>query len=111
MNYVTFTGSQTAKLGFSGYFCDKIKYAFLSGANNSYFPTVSVMSLFTNNVRLSSAFLPVSGKQIDNFILLGENNFSVNICCLTATGFYDLIVGNEAGYTKLSDMDYLIEYV
>lgn len=111
MNLITLTSPQTARLGFSGYFCDKVKYVFLSGADNTFFPNISVVSLFTNNTVLSSAFPSISGKQIFTYTMLGENNLSINVSELTATGKYDLIIGNEAGYSKLSYLDYLIEYV
>jgi len=109
MNYVTFTSPNTAYLSFGGYFYDRLEYIFLSSTNNTIFPYVCSIEYFTGNKTLSSSIPPISGYPYSNYFIQGENKLVIFLSNLPAPGLYDIIVGNAAGYSKLSDRDYLID--
>ena len=108
MNYVTFTSPNTAYLSFGGYFYDRLEYVFLSSTNNTTFPYVCSIEYFTDNRTLSSSIPPISGYPYTNYFIQGENKLVIYLSNLPAPGLYDIIVGNAAGYSKLSDKNYLI---
>ncbi len=111
MNFITITLSQTAHLSFQGYFFDRVGFVYLSAANNTIFPYVCAVNYFTDNIRLSSAFIPISGYPYTDYTIQGDNGLSINLYSLPDQGLYDIIVGNAAGYTKLSSRNYLISAI
>jgi hypothetical protein len=107
MNFITITTSQTAHLSFQGYFFNRVEFVYLSAANNTIFPYVCAVNYFTDNIRLSSAFIPISGYPYTDYTIQGDNGLSINLYSLPA-GVYDVILGNAGGYTLLSTRNYLI---
>jgi len=108
MNYVTFTSPNTAYLSFGGYFYDRLAFILLSSTNNTIFPYVCSIEYFTDNKTLSSAIPPISGYPYNNYFIQGENKLVIYLSNLPSPGLYDIIVGNAAGYSKLSTKNYLI---
>lgn len=108
MKYITLTPSQTASLAMKGYFFDATSFVLLSCNNNTSFPYVSAIKLFPENARLNSAFPQISGYPWQNFYNLNFNEIVINVYNLPANNTYDVIIGNRAGYSKLSDKDYFI---
>jgi len=108
MNYVTFTSPNTAYLSFGGYFYDRLEYIFLSSTNNTIFPYVCSIEYFADNNTLSASIPPISGYPYSNYFIQGENKLVIFLSNLPGPGLYDIIVGNAAGYSKLSTRNYLI---
>ena len=111
MNFITLTPGKSANFIFEGYFYDKTFFVYLSSTNNSSISSVTSVNLFADNAKLSACFPPFSGYEItsyavnsNNFIEITVGNFPV----LSST--YDIIIGNNAGYSLLSNKNYLINY-
>jgi hypothetical protein len=82
-------------------------------SNKLTFPFLTGIDLYTNLRRVSAICPPFSGYPIDTYVVLDKNRVSINLNTqiLTGTrGLVDIIFANRAGYTKLSDLNYLIEY-
>lgn len=107
MNYISINRGNTAYLSFAGYFYDKLNYVLLSATNSTMMPYVSAIEYSTTSQKVSAAFPSISGYLYDNYSILGENKLSVTIANLSA-GIFDVILGNAAGYTKLSSRNYLL---
>jgi len=108
MKYITLTNSQTAAITIQGYFLDATNFVLLSCSNNTVFPYITAVNLFKNKQDLSTAFPEASGYPWTNFIQLNFNQMIVNVYALTPNFEYDIVIGNSAGYTKLSDEGYLV---
>jgi len=111
MNLITLYPGNTAKIFLEGYFYDKTFFVFVSSTNNSIFPFVSCVNLFPTNARLSACFPPFSGYPVDSYVVKGNNYIDLYLGNLPETGyFYDVIIGNNAGYSKISSKDFLVLY-
>jgi hypothetical protein len=111
MNFLSLIASETLSVAFGGYFFEKLSYVVLSAADNTLLPSVCSFALFTDNKYLSGAFLPISGYPLDNYSIQGDNKLVVRIDSnLFLPGVYDIILLNDAGYSKMSDKNYLIQY-
>jgi len=108
MNYVTFTSPSTAYLSFGGYFYDRLTFVLLSSTNNTMFPYICSIAYFTDNKTLSASIPPISGYPYNNYFIQGENKLVIYLSNLPGPGVYDVVVGNAAGYSKLSTKNYLI---
>lgn len=112
MNYLTLKPSQTIYLSIEGYFFERLEYVILSATRNTFFPYVCTFNFLTENTKLSSVFLTVSGYPLSSFSPRGNNNLAVSVeGNLANSGKYDLIFANDAGYTKLSNKNYLLSSI
>jgi hypothetical protein len=109
--YITATSAITASINFQGYMMDKTTNVFLSSSTIRLSGTLTAINSFTTNALVSSIFPVVSGYNYPNFRLIDKNHLAVNIYGLSGTGFVDVIVYNQAGYTKLSDHNFLIRKI
>jgi len=108
MNYITLYPGQTAAIVMKGYFFDATSFVLLSCSDNTVFPYVSVINLFPLSGHLNSSFPQISGYPWQNYNNLNFNQMSINVYNLPADNIYDIVVGNRAGYSKLSKKDYSI---
>ena len=108
MNYITLYPSQTAAIAMKGYFLDVTSFVLLSCNDNTVFPYVSVINLFPLSGHLNSSFPQISGYPWQNFNNLNFNQMSINVYNLPVDNVYDIVVGNRAGYSKLSNKNYFI---
>jgi hypothetical protein len=80
-----------------------IRNVYLSGSNSLMFNNVSCFDIFGNIKNLSANNLPFSGINVGCFTY-NENFLYFKVPQLPkTTGFFDIIVENEAGYGKLSE--------
>lgn len=109
MNYITVYPALSTAIKLEGYNFDYTQYVLLSANDNTLFPYVCCINFFTGSKTLSSALLPVSGYPINSYTIQGQNKIVVYLSDLTGPVKYDVIIGNVAGYGKLSDRNYLID--
>ena len=107
MNIITVAPGLTASIAFEGYFYNRLNAVYLSASDTSVFPYISVVNLFPSNTALATVFPQFSGYPWQNYTIIDSNRLQVNvynneICSL------DVILINNAGYTKLSSRNYLI---
>jgi hypothetical protein len=111
MNYITLTPGKSAKILFEGYFYNKAFYVYLSSTSNANFPYVSAISLFPNNTSLQVNFPEASGYPINTYSVQSNNFIELTVGNLpTLSATYDILIGNNAGYSLLSNKGYLINY-
>jgi hypothetical protein len=110
MNYIYVIQGTTAYLSFAGDFYNRLSFVLLSAADITSLPSVSGISYSTTSQKVSAAFPPISGYLYDTYAIQDKNRLSINLINLSA-GMFDIILGNVAGYTKLSDRGYLINVV
>ena len=109
MNFVNFVPGLTSTVSIKGYSFNYTNYVFLSSSNLSQYYTVTAINAFANT-RYSSLFPPFSGVLWSNYSISNDNVLNVYVYDLPKTGYYDLIILNNAGYIKLSNKDTLIKY-
>jgi hypothetical protein len=110
MNNIYVISGSTAYLTFLGDFYNKLNYVLLSAADVTSLPSVSAISYSTTSQKISAAFPPISGYLYDDYLIQDKNRLSINLVNIS-TGVFDIVLGNAAGYTKLSDRGYLINVV
>jgi hypothetical protein len=109
MNLINLTPSTTAFISFGGYFFERLENVILSASNNTLLPYVCSFSFLTQNPAFSGAFPPVSGYPLTTFTIQGDNKSVIRISNISSTPcLYDLVLSNVAGYSKLSDKNYLL---
>jgi hypothetical protein len=108
MNYITLTSTASAFLSFEGYFYDQTIFVYLSSTSNTVFPYVCSLNLFPSNSALRNSFPTLTGYPYNNYTVINSNALKITICKLPQTGVYDIVVGNNAGYTSLSYKNYLL---
>jgi len=109
MNIITLSSFQVMNLALGGYFFDRLENVVLSCSNNSIMPYLSVFNFLTENIAMSAFFPPVTGMPLSDYVIQGQNKLIVKIEGITNQNvFYDIIFLNAAGYSKLSDKNYLI---
>jgi hypothetical protein len=106
--------SPVVNISIMGYNFDWLTNIALS-SSSVLFPYTTAFNYFTNLRRVSSTCLPFSGYPLSSYSIVDKNRLtiSVNTQILTGTGiqnYIDIVFINRAGYTKLSDKNYLIEY-
>ena len=107
MNYITITQPKTAFFNLEGYFYDETIFVYLSSNNNSLFPYVCSLNLFPTNSGLSLSFPAITGFPYTNYTILNNNYIAISISNLQQ-GLYDIVIGNNAGYSTLSNKSFLI---
>lgn len=109
-NYIPYNPPVTTTINLAGYMFDKLSQVYISGGNITY-PAVSAIDLFSTNPVVSSICPPFSGYLYPsaNYTVNNKNQLSLTLTDLEGTGFMDIILFNQAGYTKLSDKGYLIK--
>lgn len=111
MNNITLTPGKTASFSFEGYFFDKTFYVFISSNKTFVTPSISAINLFPGNTALALNFPAFSGYPITTYLVNNNNFINVNVSNLPAlSASYDVIIGNNAGYTTLSKLGYIIDY-
>jgi len=109
VNFVNFVPGLTSTVSMKGYSFNYTNYVFLSSSNLSQYYTVTAINAFANT-RYSSLFPPFSGVLWNNYSISNDNVLNVYVHDLSAIGYYDVIILNNAGYTKLSNKHTLIKY-
>jgi hypothetical protein len=104
VNYITALSSLSTFIDIQGYSLNLTQFILLSSSDIT--KTQPLTSFFNN----SNRFSPISGSFYTNYSIENSNKITVNLNSLSYLGTYDLIAVNNAGYLKLSDIDYLINY-
>lgn len=109
---VTFSNRWITTQGLSGWlnlYGDQFQYTnsvYLSGQNNMFGQTF-VVDRFSNSPSLSASFPALSGVvPVLQYIAASNNKMNVNYQAPSATGSFDIIVFNDAGYAKLTTSSY-----
>jgi len=111
MNILTLHPGQSANISLKGYFYDKTFFVYLSSTSNSSISSVTAVNLFADNAKLSACFPPFSGYEINTYSVKNNNLIEITVGGFPAlSSTYDIIIGNNAGYSLLSKEDYLINY-
>lgn len=100
----------SVSVGLMGYNYDWLTNIFLS-SGDVIFPSLTSINRFTTSRKVSAICPPFSGYEITSYTVLDKNriNFTVNTNYCASTGLIDVIFYNQAGYTKLSDKNYLLQ--
>lgn len=109
MNIITLQPSATATITMYGYFYDKLNTVYLSAPDSSVFPYVCAVDLFSNSAKLSAAFPRFYGYPWQSYSIVNQNILNIAVYALSANTFYDIILTNNAGYSKLSDTNYILD--
>jgi len=107
MNIITVAPGLTASIAFEGYFYNKLNAVYLSASDASVFPYISAVNLFPSNTALATIFPQFSGYPWQNYTILNSNRLLVNFHN-NNNSLFDIILVNNAGYTKLSSRNYLL---
>ncbi len=112
MNYNTiiFGGSlSTVNISIMGYNYNWLTSVYLS-SGDVLFPSLTSIDRFTNLRRVSSICPEFSGYKINTYTVLDKNRLQITLNSndLSGTGFLDIIFEGPAGYTKLTDKDYIV---
>ena len=105
MNYITYFPAATTTVFFKGYNFNYTSNIFLSTNNLTNTYNLTTISF---NEKLSAINPEFTGFMYDNYKISSNNELYVYVYDLLYKGIYDIIVMDPAGYTKLSDKDYLI---
>lgn len=108
MNLITIISPASAFISLEGYFYDQTIFVYLSSTNNTVFPYVCALNLFPSNSALNASFPTLTGFPYTNYTVLNSNILKITLAGLPQSGIYDVLVGNNAGYTKLSTRGYLV---
>lgn len=113
MKYIPFYSSLSALyISCMGYNYDWLENVYLS-SGDTLFPFLCAVNAYTTLRRVSAICPSFSGYPLDSddYRVIDSNNITVtlNITSFNASGLIDIIFANKAGYTKLSDKNYLIQ--
>jgi len=111
-NLIPLTTSLSAvNISIMGYNFDWLSTIALS-SSSVLFPYTTAFNYFTNLRRVSSVSLPFSGYPLSSYNIIDKNRLTlfIDTQILTGAGAIDVIIINRAGYSKLSDKNYLINY-
>ena len=108
MNYITYFPAATTTVFFKGYNFNYTSNIFLSTNNLSTTYSLTTIT-FNYNSKLSASFADFTGFLYDNYTISSNNKLNVHVYDLLYPGIYDIIIMDAAGYTKLSDKNYLID--
>ena len=112
MKYITLIQPATASILVYGYMFDYLSNVYLS-SGSVRFPSLTAVNNLTTVRRVSSICPPFSGYQLPNkdVTVVDKNRVKININnALSGSGLVEVILYNNAGYTKLSNNGYLINY-
>ena len=113
VNYITITPPASASILVYGYMYDHLSQVYLS-SGSVHFPSLTAINSFSNSHRVSAICPPFSGYQLPSnyYNVIDKNRLEVSITnILSGTGLVDVILLNAAGYTKLSDKGYYINFI
>ena len=112
MKYISLSPTTTAFIVIPGYMMDKTSdiYLRLSGSTiYSSNTSISTLSAFTTNPLVSALLPSITAIKYPNFSIIDNNHLKVNLYGLSGNGYIDIITYNQAGYTKLSDHNFLVK--
>ena len=112
MGYITITSPNSASILFYGNMYNHLSNVYLS-SGSVQFPNLSAVNSFTNLVRVSAICPSFSGYNLPSnyFSVIDNNKLVVDIPnILSGNGLVDVIFLNAAGYTKISDKGYYINF-
>lgn len=92
-----------------GYNYDLVTHVFLSSCELT-FPSLTSIE-YTHLSRVSAICPPFSGYRIDSYTVSDKNRINIQVDRTMFTGLsgqIDIIFANQAGYTKLSDKEYIV---
>lgn len=94
-----------------GYNYNLITNVFLSSYSVT-FPSLTSINRFTTLKRVSAICPAFSGYEINSYTVTSKNyiSLSADTSLWSGSGYVDVIFLGVAGYTKLSDKNYLIEF-
>ena len=113
MNYITVNYPTTASVQFEGYFYDYLSKVFLSSGDMFInLPSITAVDAFSNMPRISAICPAFSGYEYPSSLynVDSKNILNVTIANLSGTGNADVILFNRAGYKKMSDFGYLLQF-
>jgi hypothetical protein len=110
LNYITTTSALTAFVTIPGIMMDKTTNVFLSSGVVGIPGALTAINGFTTNHKVSALFPVASAYNYPYYNILNKNFITVNVYGLSGTGLVDILVYNQAGYSKLSKLGYLIQY-
>ena len=85
---------------------DYTNNVYLSGSPGMFGTTTS-FAPFSGSHSLSASYPPLTGiVPVLDYSVISNNKMSVNYQAPSATGFFDIIIVNDAGYSKLSTSSY-----
>lgn len=89
-------------------------FVYLSGATGMFSPTTTV-NPFSTSTTLSAKYPALSGvASVLDYYVTSDNKITVSYPAPSADGYFDVIVVNDAGYTKLTvgsyNTNYTIQY-
>ena len=88
---------------------DHTTAVYLSGSNGMFGPTTTI-NPFVSSHNLSASYPALSGVvPVLYYSVQSGNKMAINFQAPSITGFFDVIVLNEAGYAKLSTSSYNTE--
>ena len=110
MNYLTVKYPLTASLLLEGSMYNNLQQVFLSSGSIT-FPSLTSINLFSTNPLVSAAFPPFSGYELNSsyYYNTDDNHLYITVPSFSATGTFDVIIFNVAGYDSLSKHGLLIQ--
>lgn len=87
---------------------DQTTNVFLSTTGSTSLTALTNVDHFSTSNRVSAICPPFSAYEISTYNIIDANRLTVNFYNITATNPIDIIWYNKAGYTKLSDENYLV---
>ena len=111
MNYLTIVYPKTASILFQGQQYRNLQQVYLSSSNIT-FPSLCAVQIGTTNPSALTEFPPFTGYQLpaNYWYIRNDNVVVISLTSFNTTGAADIILYNVAGYSKLSDKGYLIQY-
>lgn len=114
MNIIPFSNSlSSVSISVMGYNYDLLTGLYLS-SSSLLFPYITSFNSYTNLRKVSAFCPPFSGYPAPSYTVLDKNRIAItinNTMFLGNSGYIDIIFTNKAGYTKLSDKNFLVEYL
>ena len=106
-NYISIRPSLTASIVIPGYMIDKTTAVYIQTLNNSIkLPNTTLTTVtgsYTTNPLVSALFPPLTAYSHTSFNILNKNELLVNVSALSGSGYADIIIASQAGYTKMSN--------
>jgi len=106
--YITVTPTKSAHIQLPGYMMDRTTSVYLS-SSTVYIPgSAELVDKYTTSHKVSAICPAFTGYKWNAFQLSDKNHIQIDLADLNGSGNVDIIVTNRAGYTKLSDKNYLV---
>lgn len=110
MNYITINPELTSSITLFGYMYDKTTNIFVSSNEPLNFTELTAVDHFSTSQRVSAICPSFTGLQINTYEIIDPNRLVVYLHNISGNGLMDIIWYNKAGYTKLSDENYLYAF-